>query len=82
MLLDVSLRYHLKYNHYPPLPDAAVTVAKRAIVHAHECEGFSPYTYESCDHTLDINGTEVRVTDIIETFHLDFYLDDMREDDE
>lgn len=86
--LDVSLAWHLQSNHYPPLPNGCVAIAKRAIAHAHECDGFSPFTYESCEHTVDISaigthltyGTDVPVRELIEAWHLDFYLEDMQED--
>ena len=32
--LDVALEWHLRYNHYPPLPSALIPVCKRAIDHA------------------------------------------------
>lgn len=31
---DQSLRWHLQYNHYPPVPESMVPVCKRAIAKA------------------------------------------------
>jgi hypothetical protein len=86
--IETSLAWHLQSNHYPPLPTGSVAIAKRAIDHAHRCVGFDPYASERCDHRISIKsigthrvyGTRVPVPEIIEAWHLDFYLEDLYEE--
>jgi len=89
--IDTSLSWHLHSNHYPPLPTGSVAIAKRAIAHAHRCEGFGPFARwdDRCTHRIDIRsigthrkyGTRVPVPELIEAWHLDFYLEDMWEEE-
>jgi hypothetical protein len=88
--LDISLQHHLFSNHYPPLPRGSVAIAKRAIEHAHRCEGFDLFSKTPCTHRISIKdigthrryGTRVPVPEIIEAWHLDFYLEDLYECDD
>jgi len=87
--IETSLAWHLQSNHYPPLPTGSVAIAKRAIDHAHRCDGFVPWSRERCDHRISIKsigthrvyGTRVPVTELIEAWHLDFYLSDLYEEE-
>jgi hypothetical protein len=74
MSIDVSLRWHLSYNHYPPVSIAFIPTAKRAIELANEGEW---------DTEIEMpNGITLEVGAIIEGLHLDFYLDDDEEEDD
>jgi hypothetical protein len=65
--LDISLHYHLRNNHYPPVSDAFIDTAKQAIELANDGQW---------DDEIEMpNGITLTVSRIVEGLHLDFYLD-------
>lgn len=76
--LDTALSWHLKSNHYPPLPDCVKKLAKEAIDKANEGEW---------DAKISLEGTgiswrgqkEVPVSACIEGWHLHDFLNNDEE---
>jgi len=76
---DQTLSWHLKGNHYPPLPDAILPLAKRAIKKANMGEW---------DANISLRGTEISwrgkksvpVSECIEAWHLYCFLNQNDED--
>lgn len=71
---DVALQWHLRSNHYPPVHEVFIPVAKRAIdiaVDATETED-----WDLCDEILELpNGRSLSVGEVIEGLHLQAFVD-------
>jgi hypothetical protein len=75
--LDSALLWHLRSNHYPPIPSAMVEPAKEAINLANMGEWD---TEISLPEGITWHGQEVSpVSAIIEGLHLDSFLEDQGE---
>ena len=75
--MDAKLKYHLQYNHYPPIDLVFMDIAKEAIELAKE---------EKWNTVLELpNKIKKEVCEIIEDLHLDWFLepseDEILEDD-
>jgi hypothetical protein len=88
MSIDVSLRWHLSSNHFPPITDQWIEPAKRAIRNANAGEWTKrvrcPITL--CSYTYGPGMTRYhRTAELISGLHLEpyleFYLDDDEEED-
>lgn len=66
---DIALEWHLFSNHYPPLPPAALDIAKQALELAPDWDA-------PVDGVTHENGTPVTVSEVIEAYHLDSFLDE------
>lgn len=73
--LDQALRWHLRSNHYPPVPFAMVDVCKKAIAHAAAEE----YDEEVAlpDGTTYRGAESVPVSVVIDSFHLHDFIEVM-----
>ena len=66
---DQALRCHLQYNHYPPVHEVFIPVAKEAIDRGNQ---------EDWDHVIEMpNGRKLAVAQIIEELHLEFFLEEL-----
>lgn len=64
---DQALRWHLQYNHYPPVNEVFIPVAKEAIDRGNQ---------EDWDCIIKMpNGHELAVVQIIEGLHLESFLE-------
>ena len=71
---DNALKIHLKYNHYPPLPDIVFDLAKRAIKYAKQGKW---------NNNISLKGTSISfrgkktapVSECVEAWHLDYFID-------
>ena len=71
---DTTLRWHLMYNHYPPLPVQAIEIAKQAIYKADNGEWNAEISLE--DAGISWRGkNSVPVSACIEAWHLEDFLD-------
>lgn len=65
---DQALRWHLQYNHYPPISLDFIPTAKKAIKKANQ---------EECGYIIKMpNGRILPVSEIIEGLHLESFLDE------
>lgn len=77
--LDAALHYHLTANHYPPIPTEMIPVAKSAI------EAAAAGDYERLIElpggiTYKDGSTEVPAYTVIESLHLDAFVQAAREE--
>jgi len=71
--LDTALLWHLTSNHYPPVPEAMVPVARKAIEHA-DCGEWDEIV--QFPEGLVVNGLEeMSVSKIVEIMHLDAFIE-------
>ena len=69
LTLEQQLSWHLQGNHYPPIDEAFIPVAKEAIKHAEE---------EDWDHVISMpNGFDRTVAFIVENMHLQPFVESM-----
>jgi len=62
-----ALRWHLQYNHYPPVSEVFIPVAEEAIDRGNQ---------EDWDYIIEIpNGCRLTVAQIIEGLHLEPFLE-------
>lgn len=65
---DQALRWHLQYNHYPPVSEVFTPVAKEAIDKANE---------KDWDSVIEMpDGVSKTAAQIIEGLHLESFLDE------
>lgn len=65
---DQALRWHLQYNHYPPINEVFIPVSKEAIGKGNE---------EDWDYVIKMpNGVSLSVVEIIKGLHLESFLDE------
>ena len=65
--LDLSLRHHLQYNHYPPISSVFIPIAREAIEKGNQ---------EDWDGIIEMpNGRRLTVAEVIEGLHLGELLD-------
>lgn len=65
---DQALRWHLQSNHYPPINEVFIPVAKEAIEKGNQ---------EDWDYVIKMpNGVSKTVAQIIEGLHLESFLDE------
>ena len=74
-----ALRWHLKYNHFPPYPEAMVAVAERAVEKANKGR------WESCvrlpkEVSHRIYGRLVPVHVLVQSMHLEEFINPAEED--
>ena len=75
--LEAALLWHLRANHYPPVPSAMVKPAKLAIQYANRGKWNSNITLPP---GILWRGKKVSpVSAIIESLHLDTFLDDQED---
>lgn len=68
-----SLHYHLQFNHFPPVGVEFIPIAELAIERAND---------ELWGDVIDLpNGHALTVEDIVESLHLDFFIDQWEDDD-
>ena len=82
--IDTALRWHLRHNHYPPVPDAMAAPCKAAIeIARHWIEG------EGEDELVDLpDGVQWKgrtdgkapASALIESFHLSEFIDIQEEE--
>ncbi len=65
--MDVALHFHLRSNHFPPLID---------------CESFAKLAIEACNEgdygrMIDDGRRRGFARDVVESWHLDFFLDEV-----
>ena len=89
--LSVALHHHLRYNHYPPLPDSMMDVAEQAIeLVAGTFDEFEVFDREPWDEEIDMpegilfrGNATITAAEAIEAMHLDcFLVPNTEEDDE
>lgn len=79
--IDVALSWHLQSNHYPPVPTKMNAIAKRAIELAVKDEwGVEIELPEGV--TFRNGSTMVRPHQVIESFHLEDFVEAARADEE
>ena len=62
-----ALRWHLQYNHYPPVSEVFIPVAEEAIDRGNQ---------EDWDYTIEMpNGCRLTLAQIIEGLHLEPFLE-------
>lgn len=79
--LDHALRYHLQTNHFPPVPEVMIEVAKQAIVVG--IQSVSDEDPEVLRQMIELpdgvttgqGETSVSASKVIESFHLDAFID-------
>lgn len=74
--LREALGWHLRYNHYPPLPESLIDVAEKAIEEARNAD---PYAWEvtllDLPEGITFRGcTTIAVAEAIESMHLEDFL--------
>lgn len=77
--IDVVLEWHLRNNHYPPLPVALLPVAKKAIEHG-QAEEFD-VELKMPDGIAFRGQKKATVRLLIETMHLEEFLNPQSEDE-
>jgi hypothetical protein len=79
---QAALEWHLKYNHFPSLPDACIGIARQAIDHLRECPDYA--MTQSCTDTINIvdsgishkiYDTDVPAVAICDEWHLWDFID-------
>lgn len=70
----VALEWHLKYNHFPPLPDGAVDMAERVIELADKGEWDA--TVRPADYLPNGRMDVVKVWRVVEAWHLEEFITD------
>lgn len=71
--LDVALLWHLTSNHFPPIPEAMIPVARKAIEHASANEWDEQIDFPAGWVVNDASQMSVRR--IVEIMHLDAFID-------
>lgn len=69
-----ALGWHLRYNHYPPLPESLIDVAEKAIDHMNEGEEDTLIELPQGIVRGDTGEKMVRAWWVIESMHLDEFL--------
>jgi len=74
--LMASLEWHLKYNHYPPLPTKLIGVCIQAIDKGVEAEIFDNWDLldEEIKLPEGLRGKTTKISDLIEGCHLHDYI--------
>lgn len=72
--IDSALEYHLRHNHYPPIPSVFIPIAKKALEIAREA--LEHHDYERFDETLvsPTTGKKATIRHIIEVMHLEDFI--------
>lgn len=78
--LDQALRWHLRSNHYPPLPMDLLPVAKKAIEIANEAIATEDEDLWQTLIYVPTADKKLSISRIIEGMHLDSFLDAVQED--
>jgi len=71
--LGIALHWHLRSNHYPPLPTALIETAKTAIERANA--GDFDSEIELPEGIAFRGKTAMSVSEVVESLHLDAYID-------
>jgi hypothetical protein len=73
--LLTSMHWHLRYNHYPPVPHEWIDVAVDIVTHAADLlpEELPEYYKSSIDNPVR-KGKTVAITTLIDALHLDDFL--------
>lgn len=72
--LRPALGWHLRFNHYPPLPESLIDVAEKAIDHVNEGEEDALIELPQGIVRGDTGEKTVRAWWVIEHLHLDSFL--------
>ena len=72
--LEQAVGVHLKYNHYPPVPDCMVPIAIRAISKARQGLWDKKVKLPKGVYHKEF-GKLVPVSEVIRSYHLDTFLD-------
>jgi hypothetical protein len=70
----VALEWHLRYNHYPPVPLAMVEVAEAAIEAGND-EDYDRMVSLPEGVTTRDGSASIRAGDVVEMFHLDAFIE-------
>jgi hypothetical protein len=76
----VRLEYHLRYNHYPPVPREMFPFIERAIELGRTNDFISVEVGDEI-RTLERDGFHVTAAELIAQFHLDMFVEEQEEHD-